>query len=175
MVRKATSNDIKSIATLYDRVIDFQAANGSYMSWIKGVYPTKKTASDALSLDTLYVYDSNGKVAGSVILDCVQPKDYQSLSWSTADDSRDAVIIHTLCVDPDFMGIGIATEMLSFAKELARSLNCASIRLATNSKNLGAINLYEKNGFTIIGYSTALLDGKISCPRQCFMEYVIKD
>ena len=73
------------------------------------------------------------------------------------------------------MGIGIATEMLSFAKKLACELNCASIRLATNSKNLGAVNLYEKNGFVIIGYNQAMLDGKINCPRQCFMEYVIND
>ena len=175
MVRKATSNDIKSIANLYDRVIDFQAANGSYMSWIKNVYPTEKTAANALSLDTLYVYDADGKVAGSVILDCIQPDDYKALNWQTANDLRDAVVIHTLCVDPDYMGIGIATEMLSFAKELAKSLNCASIRLATNSKNLGAVNLYEKNGFVIIGYNKALLDGKITCPRQCFMEYVIND
>ena len=71
------------------------------------------------------------------------------------------------------MGMGIASEMLTFAKELALKLNCASIRLATNSKNLGAISLYEKNGFSIIGYEKAVLDGKISCPRQCFMEYII--
>ena len=173
MIRKATLEDINLIATLYDRVIDYQAANGGYMSWVKNVYPTQKTASDALSLDTLYVYDANGTVAGSVILDCIQPNEYNSLEWQTAQDTRKPVIIHTLCVDPAYMGMGIATEMLSFAKELAKNLNCSSIRLATNSKNIGAINLYEKNGFTIIGYDKVLLDGKINCPRQCFMEYVI--
>lgn len=173
MIRKATSNDIKSIAELYDRVIDFQAANGGYMSWIKNIYPTEKTAADALLLDTLYVYDSYGKVAGSVILDCIQPEDYKALNWRTVNDEREAIVVHTLCVDPEYMGIGIATEMLSFAKKLAKDLNCASIRLATNSKNLGAVNLYEKNGFTVIGYNKSLLDGKINCPRQCFMEYVM--
>lgn len=173
MIRKATSKDINLIAQLYDRVIDFQAQNGSYMSWIKNVYPTEKTAADAFALDTLYVYDLNGVIAGSVILDCMQPDEYNFLNWQTSNDTRDAVIVHTLCVDPNYMGLGIATEMLSFAKELAKVLDCSSIRLATNSKNLGAINLYEKNGFTIIGYEKALLDGKISCPRQCFMEYVI--
>lgn len=173
MIRKATSNDISLIARLYNDVIDYQAANGSYMSWIKNVYPTDKTASDALLLDTLYVFDYNGAIAGSVILDCVQSDEYRSLPWKTAEDGRDAVIVHTLCVDPKYMGIGIATEMLSFAKELAKKLNCSSIRLATNSKNLGAINLYEKNGFSIIGYGKALLDGKINCPNQCFMEYVL--
>ena len=69
--------------------------------------------------------------------------------------------------------MGIGTEMLSFAKKLAEELNCSSIRLATNSKNTGAINLYEKNGFVTVGDDKVLLDGKISCPRQCFMEYVI--
>ena len=173
MIRKATLNDISSIARLYNRVIDYQAANGSYMSWIKNVYPTEKTAVDALTLDTLYVYDANGTIAGSVILDCIQPDEYKPLKWNTANNNTDAVVIHTLCVDPDYMGMGIATEMLSYSKELAKSLNCASIRLATNSKNLGAINLYEKNGFSIVGYNQALLDGKISCPRQFFMEYVL--
>ena len=173
MIRKATLEDINSIAELYDRVIDYQAANGGYMSWIKNLYPTSKTASDALSLDTLYVYDTNGKIAASVILDCVQPDEYKAIKWETASDMRDAIVVHTLCVDPEFMGMGIASEILSFAKKLAKSLDCASSRLATNSKNSGAIQFYEKNGFTIIGYDKVLLDGKISCPRQCFMEYVI--
>ena len=173
MIRKATSKDIISIAALYDRVIDYQAENGGYMSWIKNVYPTEKTASDALLLDTLYVYDANGKIAGSVILDCIQPNEYKTLNWKTSSDGRDAVVVHTLCVDPEFMGMGIASEMLSFTKNFAKALNCASIRLATNSKNTGAINLYEKNGFAIVGYNQVLLDGKISCPRQCFMEYIL--
>ena len=173
MIRKATLEDINSIAALYDRVIDYQAENGGYMSWIKNVYPTAKTASDALSLDTLYVYVANEKIVASVILDCVQPDEYKAITWKTAADTRDAIVVHTLCVDPEFMGMGIASEILSFAKNLALSLDCASIRLATNSKNSGAIHFYEKNGFDIIGYDKVLLDGKISCPRQCFMEYVI--
>ena len=173
MIRKATKNDIISIANLYNRVIDYQSANGGYMSWIKNIYPTEKTAYDALSLDTLYVYDSNEQIAGSVILNCIQPDEYKKIHWKTTTDTRNALVVHTLCVDPDFMGIGIATEMLSFAKDLAKALNCSSIRLATNSKNNGAIHLYEKNGFSIICYDKVLLDGKISCPRQCFMEYVI--
>ena len=173
MIRKATENDITAIAMLYDSVIDYQSKNGGYMSWIKNVYPTRKTADDALLLDTLYVYEADGKIAGSVIFDCIQPTEYNAIAWKTALDSRDALIIHTLCVDPDYMGMGIATEMLTFAKGLANDLDCSSIRLATNSKNAGAINLYEKNGFLIVGYDKVLLDGKISCPRQCFMEYVI--
>ena len=173
MVRKATKHDVEAIATLYDAVIDYQSANGGYMSWIKGVYPTKKTAEEALSLDKLYVFDSGERIAGSVILDCIQGADYKALNWQTKNDPREALVIHTLCVAPEFMGMGIASEMLTFAKELALKLNCASIRLATNSKNLGAISLYEKNGFSIIGYEKAVLDGKISCPRQCFMEYII--
>ena len=173
MVKKATKKDICAIAALYDRVIDYQSANGGYMSWIKGVYPTAQTASDALELDRLYVYDANGHVEGSVILDCDQPVEYKEIPWKTKNDIRDALVVHTLCVDPDHMGMGIATEMLSFAKELARKLNCASIRLATNSKNVGAVRFYEKNGFEIIAHDKVLLDGKIECPCQCFMEFVI--
>jgi ribosomal protein S18 acetylase RimI-like enzyme len=173
MIRKATEKDVISIARLYDDVIEYQSANGSYMSWIKGVYPTKATADTALALETLYVYDLKGSIFGSVILDCIQPEDYKNISWITKLSERPALVIHTLCVDPAHMGMGIASEMLSFAKKLAKELDCSSIRLATNSKNTGAIHLYEKNDFSIVGYNTALLDGKINCPRQCFMEHVI--
>ncbi len=175
MIRKAEQKDISLIAELYDSVIDYQNANGSYMSWKKGIYPTIETAELGFSLGTLYVHDNDKQIGGSMILDCNQSEEYYSIDWKTKNDPRNALVIHTLCVDPDYMGIGIASDMLSFAKELAKSLNCASIRLATNSKNLGAINLYEKNGFSIVGYNQSLLDGKITCPRQCFMEYVITD
>lgn len=171
MVRKATKKDIPTIAKLYNDVIDYQSANGNYMSWIKNVYPTHSTAENALMLDTLYVFDLNGFVFGSVILDCIQPQEYMNINWITSDNN--ALVIHTLCVDPEHMGMGIASEMLTFAKSLAKSLGCSSIRLATNSKNMGAIHLYEKNGFSIVEYNAALLDGKIECPRQCFMEHII--
>lgn len=173
MMRKAIASDLSPIADIYDEVIDFQSLNGGYMSWIKGVYPTKKTAEDALSLDRLYVFIKDCRIVGSVILDCEQPTEYSRINWATKNDSRRALVIHTLCVAPEYMGIGIATEMLTFAKELAASLNCASLRLATNSKNNGAIHLYEKNGFSVVGYDKVLLDGKIECPRQCFMEFII--
>lgn len=173
MIRKATKSDIAYIARLYDDVIDYQSANGGYMSWIKGLYPTQKTAEDALLLDRLYVFAEDDEIKGSVILDCEQPIEYSEVDWESKNDMRPALVIHTLCVAPKYMGIGVATEMLSFAKELASSLNCASMRLATNSKNSGAIHLYKKNGFTVIGYDSVLLDGKIQCPRQCFMEYLI--
>ena len=173
MVRKAEQKDIFPIAKLYDSVIDYQKENGSYMSWQKGVYPTAETAEIGFSLGTLYVFDENDKIEGSVILDCDQPDEYLSVEWQTESAPNKALIIHTLCVDPDYMGMGVATEMLSFAKELAASIGCTSIRLATNSKNSGAINLYQKNGFSIVGYGRVLLDSKIECPKQCFMEYVI--
>ena len=73
MVRKAEQKDIFPIAKLYDSVIDYQKENGSYMSWQKGVYPTAETAEIGFSLGTLYVFDENDKIEGSVILDCDQP------------------------------------------------------------------------------------------------------
>lgn len=173
MIRKAELKDLSHIAMLYDSVIDFQSENGNYMSWQKGVYPTKETAELGFSNNTLYVYELDGIIRGSMILDFEQSEEYLLLNWLSNGDSQKALIIHTLCVDPNFMGLGIASEMLEFTKALASQLGCSSIRLATNSKNLAAIRLYEKNGFSTVGFGRVLLDSKIECPRQCFMEYVI--
>ena len=52
---------------------------GTYapVSYTHLIYPTKKDAEDALCAGALYVYEEEGSIAGSIIVDKVQPTEYR--------------------------------------------------------------------------------------------------
>ncbi len=173
MIRKATPDDIASVAALYDKAIDYEDSHIKYTSWQKGIYPTVDTARLGVKNDSLYVYEENGQLLASVILDTKQPPEYKKISWQAAASYNQALVIHTLCVDPEHAGYGIGTSIVDFAKELASKENCITIRLNTTARNINARHLYEKNGFKVVATQKILLNGQIHCGEHQFMEYVI--
>ena len=174
MIRKATLNDIEAISDLYDIAIDYEDSHVKYTSWQKGIYPTADTARFGVKCDSLYVFEDGGKILASVILDTSQPPEYRNVSWSVKSGVHGALVIHTLCVHPECVGLGIGSKIVDFAKELASELNCSTIRLNTTSTNTLAYHFYEKNGFAIVAKQKMLLNGQIPCKEHLFMEFVIK-
>ena len=173
MIRKATNEDIKSVASLYDKAIDYENTHIKYTSWQKGIYPTIDTASFGVKNDSLYVYEEDGRLLASVILDTRQPPEYKKIAWQAKAAPNQVLVIHTLCVDPSYSGSGIGTAIVDFAKELAKQNGCLSIRLNTTARNYSAARLYQNNGFEVVATQKILLDGQISCGKHLFMEYKI--
>ena len=173
MIRKATQNDIQSVAELYTKMIDYEDTHIKYTSWKKGIYPTADTARLGIKTDSLYVYDENGSILGSVILDNRQPPEYRNVQWSVDGKYKDILVIHTLCVDPEHAGSGIGSAIVDFAKKLAKEKGCLTIRLNTTERNTPAVHLYQKNGFTVAGTQKILLNGQIPCGSHLFMEFNI--
>lgn len=170
MTRKATENDIIPVAELYEEMLCHEERTVKYTSWRRGVYPTVATAKKAFDLESLYVFEENGEILGSVILDKLQPPEYLNIKWETDASAEQALVIHTLCVKPEYAGSGIGSAMVKFAKELALALGCITVRLGTSDTNTPAMHLYEKNGFRVIASSPILLDGQIECGKHIFME-----
>lgn len=171
MIRKATKEDIIPVAELYNEMLDYEEKNEKYTSWQKDIYPTVQTARLGVKKGSLYVYESNEKILASVILDTIQPPEYENVRWSTAASYDKALVIHTLCVHPKYSGSGIGSDIVDFAKQLALKKACLSIRLNTTEQNLPARYLYEKKGFTVIATQRIMLDGLIPCSNHLFMEY----
>ena len=49
MIRKATENDIKAIAEIYEDIHTEEEAGNLTIGWERGVYPTEKTAADSVA------------------------------------------------------------------------------------------------------------------------------
>ena len=57
MIRKACQADIPSIAAIYERILAAQDRGILSTGWVRGVYPTEKTAQEALEQGELFVLE----------------------------------------------------------------------------------------------------------------------
>ncbi len=151
MIRKATQNDINSVADIYDRLIDYESKTVSYTGWKKGVYPTSHEPETTVPLGTMYVCEENGKVLASMIINSNQADAYREMPWKYKACDENVLVIHTLCVDPEEKGKGIGSAMVGFAKEYAVQNGFEVIRIDTGVTNLPAQKMYEKLGFEKVG------------------------
>ena len=68
---------------------------------------------------------------------------------------RKQLQIEAICVNEKNRSKGIGTELLNFAKNIAKENNCTDMYLTVNEENINAIKVYEKFGFKVksIAYS----------------------
>ena len=62
--------------------------------------------------------------------------------------TRDILFISDLAVTEPFRGQGIGTQLLDYMKQKAKDEQMDGLELQVNTKNLQAMQMYEKNGFT---------------------------
>lgn len=80
-----------------------------------------------------FVYEKDGEVVGFYIISCIS----------------DLVEIFTIAVDKNHRGQGIGSALLEHLINVAKEKNASEIWLEASTKNIAAVNLYEKYGFNI--------------------------
>ena len=149
-VRRAGDDDLDRVETLYNELNDYLAVHDNGPRWRREVYPLRSHAEEGLASKSLYVAESGGRLAGSVILLQEQGEVYRQVRWQTDFDVPVAVV-HILAVHPDFFGQGVGKALLDFAAGWGRRHGKKAIRLDTYEENFPAIRLYEKCGFKRMG------------------------
>jgi ribosomal protein S18 acetylase RimI-like enzyme len=132
------------------------------------IYPNREQIEEDVRGRTLYVALEKGICLGAVSLNEKQEDAYRQVEWCGAEP---ALVIHRLCVDPAFQGLGIAGQLMGFAEDLALQRGYASIRLDAYSGNPKAVALYENRGYRRAG--------QVSFPRRdlpfyCFEKIWLK-
>ena len=166
MIRKAILKDVNSIEDTYNEHFQYELNHTAFTVFKKGVYPTKDDAERAIYAGALFVYEENGTIVGSIIIDKVQPIEYATIPWKEKLSEDEVMVIHLLMVRPSMSGKGIASSLIKFATELAQKNSCRALRLDTGSQNIPALSLYQKNGFEII--ARACLKIK-NCTKHMFL------
>lgn len=80
-----------------------------------------------------FVYEKDGEVLGFYIISTI----------------ADLVEIFTIAVDKDHRGEGIGSKLLDHLIKYAHQVGATEIWLEASTKNIAAINLYQKYGFEI--------------------------
>ena len=115
IIRKATAEDIPAIAAIYDEIHDREEAGEVTTCWLRGVYPVKKTAEDAVARGDMYVQvvsggdpDTAGQVVGTAILNQLQVDVYADGEWQYPAEDSEVMVIHTLIISrkTDLKGLG---------------------------------------------------------------------
>ena len=80
-----------------------------------------------------FVYEKDGEVVGFYIISTI----------------ADLVEIFTIAVDKNYREEGIGSKLLSHLINYAESVGATEIWLEASTKNIAAVNLYQKYGFKI--------------------------
>lgn len=80
-----------------------------------------------------FVYEKDGQIVGFYIISTI----------------ADLVEIFTIAVDKDHREEGIGSKLLDHLINYAKEVGASEIWLEASTKNIAAVNLYEKYGFNI--------------------------
>lgn len=148
MIRKAELKDIEAIASIYENIITLEEAGKYTTCWVRGVYPTEKTALNALSEGTLYVMEEDGIVVGSAIINQKPADGYERAKWKISATMEESLVIHTLAISPKATHKGYGEAFIRFYEDMGKERGLKALRLDTNEKNIKSRPFYKSLGYT---------------------------
>ena len=150
-IRLATQSDIEAVTAIYDRIHGMEAEEKVRIGWMPGIYPVRATAEEALRRGDLFVYELEGIVVASAIINRAQVSAYASGQWAFPAADDEVMVLHTLTVDPACGGRGIGREFVAFYEGYALREGCPILRLDTNAVNSIARRMYPSLGYREAG------------------------
>ena len=150
MIRKAALEDLDAVEHLYNELHDAKEAGLIPVIWQRGVYPSRRTALDALERGDLFVMEKEGRIVGSAVINKIQDGVYAGAPWGFDAPEERVCVLHTLMVSPAAFGKGYAREFLAFYERYARETGCTELRIDTNDRNKPAQAMYLRHGYRIV-------------------------
>lgn len=157
--RKATVQDIPAIEKIYDDIHTGEEAGRTTIGWIRGVYPTRKTAEASLLRGDLFVAEADGVVVGTAIINQQQVDVYEGAGWRYPAKDGEVMVLHTLVIAPQVAQRGFGKAFVAFYEDYGRQNDCPYLRMDTNARNLRARAMYRKLGYQEIGIVPCVFNG----------------
>ena len=172
IIRKATENDIESIAKIYEAIHDEEEKGMAVIGWIRNVYPTRKTAEDGVKRDDLFVLEDEGIIVAAAVINQIQVEEYQYATWKHRAGDAEVMVLHALVVDPYMKGRGYGKAFVAFYENYAKQYHCVALRMDTNARNAAARKLYHKLGYEEIGIVSCTFNGIPNVQLVCLEKYI---
>lgn len=146
--RKATAADADQIWNILEKAIARRKAEGSDQ-WQDG-YPNPAVVARDIESGYGYVLASDEKVAGYIALMINDEPAYAEIKGTWLTDG-DFVVYHRVAISDEFLGQGLAQQMLKSVDDYAVSNGIKSVRADTNHDNKGMLRIFEKLGYVYCG------------------------
>lgn len=145
--QKGNKKDADRIYELFSMGIMEMTANGIHQ-WDE-IYPNRNDIDEDLEKEELFVGMSGNEIAVAYVLNKECDEQYLTGKWLL--DTEDYIVIHRLCVHPNFQRKGIGKRTLQHIEETAKQQGIRAIRLDAFSQNPYALKMYEALGYTVVG------------------------
>ena len=155
-IRKAEPSDLNSIEQIYSDIHTAEEKGLQTIGWKRGVYPTGKTAEDAISRGDMFVLEEE-KILVAGIINRIQVDVYDGACWEYDTDS--VCVLHTLVVSPQAAGRGYGSAFVDFYERWAMEHGLPELRIDTNARNTAARSMYKKLGYKEIGIVPIVFNG----------------
>ena len=159
MFRQATLSDLDQIDAFYDHINTEEEAGRATVGWVRGVYPTRQTALDAIQAGDMFVAEEHGRLVATAKINQEQVPEYAEAAWTQDAPPEQVMVLHTLVVDPRCSGRGYGTAFVAFYEEYAGAHGCAYLRMDTQEMNRGARRLYAGLGYREPGIVPCVFNG----------------
>lgn len=167
MIRLAKKEELPCVAEIYEQIHGEIEKGVATVGWIRGVYPTLKTAEEAFCKGELYLLEEGGEILAAAKINQAQEKEYALVDWLYSAEPNEVLVMHTLVVSPKAEGRGLGRQLIAFYEALAKEQGCKVLRIDTNEKNLRARALYQSLGFREAGVVPCTFNGIPNVPLVC--------
>ncbi len=146
---KADITQLDEIFSLYSNAI-ITMEKADIHQWDE-IYPDKAILAEDISKQQMYIGKEGQNIAICFVLSEECDEEYKNGNWNWPDTRF--TVIHRLCVNPAFQNQGIAAKSLKYIENLCKSQGYNSIRLDCFTENPYSRKLYDKTGYSVVGYA----------------------
>jgi GNAT superfamily N-acetyltransferase len=146
-IAQANPGDIVPVMELIRKAVRAMNDSGLFQ-WTED-YPNEEIITEDIAAGTLYKITTGDVIAGIIVLNHQYFPEYDVLKWDVNDPHP--LIVHRLCIHPDYQGQGLSRILMQFAEAYALRNHYLSIRLDTGTLNTKALALYDALGYRRVG------------------------
>lgn len=143
LFRRAELSDLREVAALFQSAIENMNRN-NILQWDE-LYPDEAILRDDIEKNQMFVGRCENRIASVYVLSGEYDEEYNHADWQYPDASF--MILHRLCVHPDFQNRGIARRTMEQIETQVRESGIETIRLDAFSDNPYALRLYKGLGY----------------------------
>lgn len=146
---KATKEQTKEVFSVFSAAVNHMEQQGIHQ-WDE-IYPDLPTISEDIAKNQMYIGMIDDNIAVCFVLSEEYDEEYKNGKWQWPNSKF--CVIHRLCVNPQFQNKGIAKQTMEYIEKLCKEAGYDSIRLDCFTQNPYSRKLYEKAGYSVVGYA----------------------
>lgn len=146
--RKATLPEIPQIWEILQKAIQRRKEDGSNQ-WQDG-YPNPEVIKADVEKEVGFVLTEGENLVGYCAVLINDEPAYAGIEGKWLS-SEDFVVVHRIAIAQEYLGKGLAKEMMRFIEEFAIKNNIYSVKADTNFDNLAMMKSFEKVGYVYCG------------------------